>query len=409
MLDEQFFKNEKFHPFIKKNFVTIYALYGDAEGKSLFKKYNVRNYPAVLLIYPDGTEVDRFTGYFPPAGEWKKQLRTTFGIETRLLDMKRKLKETPDNVNSASQIAMEYYFQGRSWKMGAYAIKILSNIEEAKSLSIPYKDGKTVTAYEIGRFCEVLTFPEKIPDFFSEFPDTGFRDDVYVFLGKSLRHRLLTKRTLPIIKDLLKQYPEDLTLLPPYLVYCSQAGSDLDYAYDLAKQAYKRNKGHVKLAVGFAQIAIAKNDHSQWKKLLMEYNKNHPNDLNFQVIVGNYMLDYKLNTEEYLNEVYEVFKDVLKEYPDYAYGYLILGWYSVRTGKYLDKGLKAFEKLLTIDLDGAHRPKTDIYRRIGLIYEHKKEYDKAKDSYKKSLELNPENDRTAATLKALEEKLAGKK
>ncbi len=78
MLDQQFDENPDYYEYVNKNFIPVSMNPTYMEGDRLFRYYNVKTVPTVLMIRHDGAEYTRFENYSSPEKflrEIKKALR----------------------------------------------------------------------------------------------------------------------------------------------------------------------------------------------------------------------------------------------------------------------------------------------------------------------------------------------
>ena len=108
MLDKQFFGDTKFSSYLNQNFIPIHAVRGQKPGDALYKKYNVRGTPTVLVAMADGTEIDRIIGYGPPADKFKDKIEETYKSENSLLNLTRAFEKDPKNIELIVKLAQKY-------------------------------------------------------------------------------------------------------------------------------------------------------------------------------------------------------------------------------------------------------------------------------------------------------------
>ena len=63
---EQFYENPKFGSFLNNNFVLYRVFIQDPAAEPVFTRYAVMATATVMVLDPDGSEVDWFVGYGPP-------------------------------------------------------------------------------------------------------------------------------------------------------------------------------------------------------------------------------------------------------------------------------------------------------------------------------------------------------
>lgn len=83
MLGQQYLDNPKYQPYLTSHFVLFRADRAQKQGEEVFNKFNIRATPTVMILDPDGSEVDWHVGYGPPAEKFNDQIDKSYkGIET---------------------------------------------------------------------------------------------------------------------------------------------------------------------------------------------------------------------------------------------------------------------------------------------------------------------------------------
>jgi tetratricopeptide (TPR) repeat protein len=83
LLGQQYWENKTYHEYFNSHFVMFRADRTQKSGAETFTKFNIMATPTVLLLDPDGSEVDWHVGYDPPAEKFHEQLDKSFrGIDT---------------------------------------------------------------------------------------------------------------------------------------------------------------------------------------------------------------------------------------------------------------------------------------------------------------------------------------
>jgi tetratricopeptide (TPR) repeat protein len=83
LLGQQYFENAKFKEYFDSHFVMFRADRTQKQGEEIFNKFNIRATPTVMILDPDGSEVDWHVGYGPPPENFHQQIDKSFkGIDT---------------------------------------------------------------------------------------------------------------------------------------------------------------------------------------------------------------------------------------------------------------------------------------------------------------------------------------
>jgi tetratricopeptide (TPR) repeat protein len=83
LLGQQYLDNSKFQPYLTSHFVLYRADRTQKQGEETFNKFSIRATPTVMILDPDGSEVDWHVGYGPPAEKFNDKIDKSYkGIET---------------------------------------------------------------------------------------------------------------------------------------------------------------------------------------------------------------------------------------------------------------------------------------------------------------------------------------
>lgn len=137
--------------------------------------------------------------------------------------------------------------------------------------------------------------------------------------------------------------------------------------YDLALESYKK-----------ALAANAKNPETYY-----EIGMIHQSKKNYKEAFACFKQAVELNPKAY-NSMYQ------------------LGRTSVFSGQNLELGIASLNKYITLQPDGFYPPLDGAYWRLGMLYEKQGELNLAKSSFKKAIEINPEDTNYKQALSALE-------
>ncbi|BDB02131.1 tetratricopeptide repeat protein [Clostridium botulinum] len=97
---------------------------------------------------------------------------------------------------------------------------------------------------------------------------------------------------------------------------------------------------------------------------------------------------YMASEKQDLNQAATILNDALKENKDYIYTYYSLGNVYSRLGRY-DESISNINNYISKEKDSSKT--SDAYNILGVDYEGKGEYKKAKEYYSKAIELNSNN------------------
>ncbi|MFC1563602.1 tetratricopeptide repeat protein [candidate division KSB1 bacterium] len=239
MLDEQFFSNTDYHPFLKERFVSFKAVKGEGVYMPKVKEYGITAVPTVLILKPDGAEIDRNVGY-PGSPEAAKEtlIKICEGKNTYLY-LQEESKNNPGNIEIAAKLAIQYESRNKTEEAARLFEKILSNPEKSRNILVPSgRNGPEVSAYEYAKYAGVTSDLLKLPDFFREFPESVFKDRAISNFYLWYRDENTVEKAVETFDKLYKMYPDNYRLLSGYISYCIESGKNLEKAEKLVRSAY---------------------------------------------------------------------------------------------------------------------------------------------------------------------------
>lgn len=106
-LDKRTYSDEEVAAFVNARVVPIKIDAEKGEGIAIAKKYGVTGYPTILLMHPDGEEIDRLLGYKPP-DEFLTDLSNYVEGKNTMAAILAELKKKPDNTTMQYALARKY-------------------------------------------------------------------------------------------------------------------------------------------------------------------------------------------------------------------------------------------------------------------------------------------------------------
>ncbi|MCX6831603.1 MAG: thioredoxin family protein [candidate division Zixibacteria bacterium] len=87
-------------------------------------RFGVRSFPTVLMLKPNGMEIDRIVGYLPPVEFVTAIVNAMSGIGT-LDDLLNRLARKPKDVEITYEIGQKYRWRGDYDKAAAYFQEVM--------------------------------------------------------------------------------------------------------------------------------------------------------------------------------------------------------------------------------------------------------------------------------------------
>jgi len=235
LLDEQFFGDSKFHPYITGKFVPVRAVRGEELGDALYKEYNVRATPTVAITQANGDEIDRVIGYSAPPEGFKERVEESLNSENTFANLFKTYNENPDDLKAAFQLASKYNDTYRTDQANEIFEKILARPDEAKTIMMPFgREGVVASIYEHAMFAK-----GDLDEFIEEFPDSKLARDAYTRLARTRSMGRDVEKDALFFNKMLEKYPEDLDLLGYYVTFCIRSKTDVERGLKMAEQIFE--------------------------------------------------------------------------------------------------------------------------------------------------------------------------
>ncbi len=389
MLDKQLFQDEKFHPYLTQNFLLFRAHRGQPEGDEIYKKFSVRATPTVMIVTPDGREVDRVLGYDPPPEKFKDKLEETRTSENTVLNLTLAFEKDPSNIAVLVKLAEKYRSYYAFDKMTEFSGKILQQPEQAKqTLLPPGKDSAEVSAYEYAMYASTFSGLDAVLAFANEFPRSSYLDDVFKDFWRTLLNKDQQEKALAAFDELNTKFPGNESLVGSYLAYCSRSQKDFDRGIALADEVYKAKAGKVdpNFASSYVGLLLEKGETKKAQSIAKELVNNNPDrEKDIRVQLG-----YLYQEKKKYDLAMETFEQLFKDHPDYYSALYQIGRTSAYSGANLDKGITSLMKYLQHEPQDGDPTWANARWRLGLIYEHKGDKEAARKEYESALKLEPD-------------------
>ncbi len=235
MLDQQFFNNSEFADYLSSTFVLIHADSAEDFGQSLFEKFGIRGTPAVMVLNDQGEEIDRVTGYGPPASGFRTRLETAYTGPYTMLALRRAHEENPENLTTVARLARKHQGNYNFDAMAPFIRTLLQRAEESAVLTLPLgENDEEINALEYARFMELFEKPERIPETLADYKESSLRPMAFDRLWREMRKEATRDESFGVAEMLLEQYPDEIPLLTTYIRASTQIGINTERAVELA-------------------------------------------------------------------------------------------------------------------------------------------------------------------------------
>ncbi len=250
----------------------------DAEkdaGLELARKYRVAAYPTLIVIAPDGKEVDRHLGYLDPDEFLATMKKFVAGIET-VRWYENKLKDTPDDTTILRALGEKYVASGRAED----AERVLGRLLELDTGA----DGDTRarTYYQLGEVNYTSGSYEqarkRVPTVVGSFADTPWYERAVKRLAYVEFKLGDSEAAVGRMESLVKRHPDDPGVLNAFAWFCAQRGIGLDRALPVALKAAKKSGRDPGVLDTLAEVYFARGEFDKAVAVGKEASEKQPDD-----------------------------------------------------------------------------------------------------------------------------------
>lgn len=253
----------------------------DAEkgaGLELAKKFKVRAYPTLIVLGPDGKEIDRHLGYMPPAEFVATIEGFTKGVGTTA-DLQAQLEKDPNNPDLLYQLGMKYADAGRSDEATATLSKAIAldpKDAAGRNAEMLYAIGEA--NYNDDRYAEARTYFDRLV---KEFQDSEIAIDGMKRLAATEYKLGNHDAAVATYWKVVEKNPDDPGTLNGFAWFCSQRKIGLDKALPAAQKAADLSKRDPGILDTLAEVYFAMGDFDNAIKIGEEALASDPKDTYF--------------------------------------------------------------------------------------------------------------------------------
>ncbi len=205
----------------------------DEGAKDFRKDRAVRGYPTVLILKPDGTEVDRIVGFGGDGDAYVDKLKAYAAGENTFLALSGKLEENPEDLDLQLAMAQK--------RVDRYEYDLAKpHFEKVLELD---PDNKTGHAEEAKFFVALVNAQGgQVGDLEAILKETENETYLKMGYGQLIRYYLKNEQPDKVVETfevLLKQSPEDAGLMNQYawIVYKNKWSDHYERAIEVAQKA----------------------------------------------------------------------------------------------------------------------------------------------------------------------------
>ena len=128
-LEEKVFHNQDAIEYIESKFISFWIESNNSAGNALFKKYEVRGTPTVILVDKTGEVMNKIGGYSGTAEQYLKRLRSNADPDSSISALRTVMENDPYNTDAAKKYAEKLYQSSKTEE----AIEIYEKLKEQVS------------------------------------------------------------------------------------------------------------------------------------------------------------------------------------------------------------------------------------------------------------------------------------
>jgi len=347
--------------FVNARFIPLRFTPADENYRQIRTDHNVRGTPTVLLLNPQGEEIDRTLGFNGKRDEYFQVLKDFTEGKNTLLSLMKELKKNPDDVETNFMIGKRYVDRYEWESVQPFFAKVLEMDPEDE------KGFKSESVFNLAVFeTRINGNIEPLQNFIAACTDPDLLYQSYGILASHFIRTEKLDKAAELYEEALKKLPDNADLMTDYAmhIFTNKVEDKYETGFELAKKA----------------MALKPADED--------------------VLFGSYygILSYYKNTDKQ-EKYFETFEEVLQKLPKntffmYSYAEGILKFKS--EDKY-DRGIEIAKKALELDPQAAH-----IWHSLGRLYVEKGDRENALKAVKKAVEINPGSKIYKETLEKLE-------
>jgi len=229
----------------------------DAEkggGVDYAKAFHVSGYPTIVLLGPDGSEIDRVPGYLPMPDFLATFRDYARGVGT-LDALQERLAAEPGDLALKLEVAGKLGQRGRVED----AERLLQEIVDADPTNASGRADDAAAELAMNRF-RASRDEQVLEDLLLRWPKLDQGPEIYNTLVTAAARRDDHQRMHVLLDRAVEDYPDDADLLNAYAWTSTELGWDLDRALELARRAERLSDGEPGVLDTVAEIQFRQGD-----------------------------------------------------------------------------------------------------------------------------------------------------
>jgi TolA-binding protein len=168
-------------------------------------RFGVRSFPTVLVLKPNGMEIDRIVGYLPPVEFVTAIVNAMSGIGT-LEDLANKLAAKPKDIELTYEIGQKYRWRGDYDKAAAYFQEVMMlDLGNGKKMAAQAAFNLGHMQYKKKDYTAAIA---SWRDMIKAYPEDSAGIEAQLMIALSYQNAKDFKKARAEFKSFLKKYPD---------------------------------------------------------------------------------------------------------------------------------------------------------------------------------------------------------
>ena len=206
------FQNKELGSFFNKEFIAFRITPTDEAWKEIRERFEIRGTPTVVLVKPDGQELDRVNG-FEGADEFVASVKEYLTGNNLLSTFVAQAEENPEDVDANFKLGKKYTSRWEDDKAFPYFAKTI-DLDPENTLGYNPEATFHIAMYKV-RASENPD-PEPLKQFIASNTDQEFMMRSYSGLARYHQAQKENDKVMPLWEDLLAKMPESQDVMNEY-------------------------------------------------------------------------------------------------------------------------------------------------------------------------------------------------